>query len=175
MAVPLDRNHGCRTSMAQVRSHNRSRIPYLSRTSVHLQRGSVPRFRRGSKPFSVGIPSWLNPGVQSSANPVRRSGMFLATSGGGTVSSRGSYLRFGETTGMMSGIDRAFGLDETDPWVKTCIVVHHSHTTAHSCIYSPSTRSWRTSSNAVICRLCPPGGGNGRFPALWSFTGFSCA
>jgi hypothetical protein len=34
---------------------------------------------------------------------------------------RALYPRFGETAGKMSGVDWLFGLDETDPWVKTYV------------------------------------------------------
>ena len=43
------------------------------------------------------------------------------------MSSRALYPRFGETAGKVSGVDWLFGLDETDPWVKTYVAVSHSH------------------------------------------------
>jgi len=42
--------------------------------------------------------------------------------GGNVVSPRALYPQFGETVGKVSGVDWLFGLDETDPWVKTYVI-----------------------------------------------------
>ncbi|KAF9648626.1 hypothetical protein BDM02DRAFT_3115077 [Thelephora ganbajun] len=39
--------------------------------------------------------------------------------GGKVISPRALYPRFGEAVGKVFGVDWLFGLDETDPWVKT--------------------------------------------------------
>ena len=76
--------------------------------------------------------------------------MFLAMNGGDIVSPRALHLRFGEAVGKVSGVDWLFGLDEADPWVKTCVVVHNP---THSAVHSLSSYSWRVNSNVVRCRF----------------------
>jgi len=60
--------------------------------------------------------------VQLSANQFRTLCILPAMNGGNIVSPRALYSQFGETVGKVSGVDWLFGLDETDPWVKTYVI-----------------------------------------------------
>ena len=77
-----------------------------------------------------------------------------AMNGGEVISPRALYQRFGETVGKVSGVDWLFGLDETDPWVKTYVFVHSPRTIARSVYLLP--HSWRANSNVVRNRLRSP-------------------
>jgi len=75
--------------------------------------------------------------------------MFPAMNGGDVISPHALYPRFGETVGKVSGVDWLFGLDEADPWVKTCVVIYNP---TRSAVHSPYSNSWRANSNVVRCR-----------------------
>jgi len=68
--------------------------------------------------------------------------------GGKIISPRVLYPRFGEAVGKVFGVDWLFGLDETDPWVKTYAFFHSPHTIARSVVYF-FPHSWRANSNVV--------------------------
>ena len=101
------------------------------------------------KQFGVGIVPWLYPEHQQSFNRVKNLHVSSAMNGGKVVSHRALCPRFGETVGKVSGVDWLFGLDDVDPWVRTCVVVivHRSF----NC--SLLSHSWRANSNVVRDQL----------------------
>ena len=68
--------------------------------------------------------------------------------GGKVISPRALYSQFGETVGKVSGVDWLFGLDESDPWVKTYVLIHSPRTIARLVVYF-LPHSWRANSNVV--------------------------
>ena len=88
-----------------------------------------------------------------SPNRVRTLCMLPAMNGGKVILPRALYSRFGETVRRVPDVDWLFALDETDPWVKTYVVLHNTYTTVCLAVYSFS-HSWQANSNVV--RYPPP-------------------
>lgn len=72
--------------------------------------------------------------------------MFPAMNGGTVVSPRALHVRFGEAVGKVPGVDWLFGLEESDPWVKTHVIIRPpiGCLAIHILPFS-----WRANSNAV--------------------------
>ena len=74
--------------------------------------------------------------------------MFPAMNGGKMILPRALYPRFSEAVGKVPGVDWLFALDETDPCVKTYVILHNTYTTVRLAVYF-LPRSWQANSNVV--------------------------
>jgi len=77
--------------------------------------------------------------------------------GGKVILPRALYPRFGEAVGKVAGVDWLFALEETDPWVKTYVILHNTYATVCLTVYF-LPHSWQANSNVVRYPPCPPRG-----------------